>query len=240
MTYWTSLKEKLQSLNLFENEKKERDSINIQKISTYIFFVLLLLSILALLIYTSQNSISKIAKVERPDFALYQYLQFKYPNTLVCPCTNILNEYNKFIVSFTPKFNQICSSDFVKDESLNYVNYRPFNNKKYKKYNDFRYIGYSFFEMLKTLCNIASQIINDQLVEFYSTTLLSETVYSLSSVNATINAARDVFIATTENQLLLALHILSDIEEGSPAINQLNSNYIIDTFYVTYDNGTNY
>ncbi|CAF4007513.1 unnamed protein product, partial [Adineta steineri] len=107
--------------------------------------------------------------VEQPSLSDYKQLEEKYSNTLLCPCTSVSNEYNKFISSFTPTFNQVCLSDFVSDEWLNYVNYRLFLEPQYHFYWDFRHLAYGFFAMLRTLCVLAKQTIDDELISFYST-----------------------------------------------------------------------
>ena len=107
------LKNKIQVFNLFEDvENAEEEDLKNQHISTWIFLIVLCLSIFSLLVYASLANVTKTMVIQHPQIAAYKELQSKHPNTLVCPCRQILNEYSTFIVSFTPKFNQICSSDF--------------------------------------------------------------------------------------------------------------------------------
>ena len=87
--------------------------------------ILLFLSISSVIIYASLTNVTKTMVIQQPTITLYKQLQSKYPNTLVCPCQQVLNEYSTFILfHYIPKFNQICSSDFVSEQWLNYVNYR--------------------------------------------------------------------------------------------------------------------
>ena len=58
-------------------------------------------------------------------------------------------------------------------------------------YLDFRHSAYSFFQMLHTLCELVSQTINDQLIQFYSTTLLTENLISEETFLATIIASKE-------------------------------------------------
>ncbi|CAF1142146.1 unnamed protein product [Didymodactylos carnosus] len=226
LTVW---KQKVRSLNLFGNvdEASEEDRL----LATFIFLTLLLLAIVALLVYSSLTSITKTVIVERPTVTLYKELELKHPNTLTCPCRQILNAYSKFVLSFIPKFNQICSSDFVSDDWLNYVNYRPFLDIKYHYIFDFRHSAYSFFQMLRTLCKLVSQTIDDQLIEFYSTTLLTESAISEDTFLATANATKQQFIDITAASFVTSLNSVQTVVQGNAIANRLATNYYLLTFF---------
>ncbi|CAF3841579.1 unnamed protein product, partial [Adineta steineri] len=164
--------------------------------------------------------------VEQPSLSDYKQLEEKYSNTLLCPCTSVSNEYNKFISSFTPTFNQVCLSDFVSDEWLNYVNYRLFLEPQYHFYWDFRHLAYGFFAMLRTLCVLAKQTIDDELISFYSTILLTENTISEDIFLANINAIRDQFKNASAHDFIITLDsiilmgLVSDV-----VINRLETNW---------------
>jgi hypothetical protein len=145
---YTRLKNKIQTINLCKDiDKTEEEDLKNQKISTWIFLVLLFLSIFTLLVYASVTSVTKTMVIQQPQISIYKDLQSKYSNTLVCPCQQILNQYSTFIILFKAKFNQICSSDFVSEQWLNYVNYRLLPQIDYHYVFDFRHSAYSFFQM---------------------------------------------------------------------------------------------
>ncbi|CAF1409700.1 unnamed protein product [Adineta steineri] len=204
--WFLQFKNKIKRINLFQDiDETNAEDIKNQKISTVIFLILFTISIVALFLYSSLTPITKTVVVEQPSLSDYQKLEEKYSNTLLCPCTSVSNQYNKFISSFTPTFNQICSSDFVSDEWLNYVNYRLFLEPQYHFYWDFRHSAYGFFAMLRTLCVLAKQTIDDELISFYSSILLTEDTISEDIFLANINATRDQFIATSANDFIIIL-----------------------------------
>ncbi|CAF0796413.1 unnamed protein product [Adineta steineri] len=224
--WFLRLKTKIKSINLFEDiEKIGEEDIKNQQISTIIFLVIFPLSIIALFLYSSLTPIQKTVIINQPSLSLYKQLEEKYPNTLVCPCTSISNEYSTFISSLTPIYNQICSSDFVSDKWLNYVNYRSFTEAKYQYNMDFRHTGYSFFAMLRTLCALASKKINDQLIVFYLTELLTENAISEDTFLANIQAARDQFIAASASEFVITLDSFLSVAQVINAINRLETNF---------------
>ena len=226
MSIVTILKREVKELNLFEDaEKTNVEDIKNQRVATVVFIILLILSILALLLFTSLTNITKTVVVQQPTVLIYQELQSKYPNTLVCPCSSILNEYRNFIISLRPQFNQICSSDFVSKEWLNYVNYRSFTDMKYHYIYDFRHSAYSFFQMLHTLCTLASQAIDDQLVEFYATSLLTVNAISQETFLLSAEAAQAQVINATKSTFLTSLNSLRITIQGNAIVNRLETNY---------------
>jgi hypothetical protein len=226
VTIYAHLKNKIQTVTLFEDvEKTEEEDLKNQRISTLIFLVLLVLSIFSLLTSASLTSVTKTVVVQQPTITLYKELQSKYPNTLVCSCQQVLNEYSTFIVSFMPKFNQICSSDFVSEQWLSYVNYRLLPQLEYHYVFDFRHSAYSFFQMLQTLCTLVSQNINDQLIQFYSTSLLTENLISEETFLATILASKNQFLNTTASSFQTSLTSLRTIVQGNAILNRLGTNY---------------
>ncbi|CAF0812814.1 unnamed protein product [Adineta steineri] len=219
-------KTKIKRINLFQDiNKTNEEDIKNQKISTIIFLILFTISIVALFLYSSLTPITITVVVEQPSLSDYTQLQEKYSNTLLCACTSVSNEYDKFISSFTPTFNQVCLSDFVSDKWLNYVNYRLFLETQYHFTWDFRHSAYGFFAMLRTLCELAKQTIDDELISFYSTILLTENTISEDIFLANINAIRDQFIATSANDFInkldsvLLMGLVNDI-----LINRLETN----------------
>ena len=224
--YWTRFKNQIQTVNLFVDiERITTKDIKNQKIATFIFLVILILSVVALLLYSSLTFITNAAVVHQPSLSTYKELESNYPNTLVCPCASVSNEYKKFILSSKPIFNQICSSDFVRDEWLNYVNYRPFKEAKYHFVFDFRHSAYSFFYMLRTLCTLTSQTIADHSNLFLSSHLLTENVITEDTFLANIQAAHDQFISTATNSFQTALNSFRLLVQGNGIINRLQTNY---------------
>jgi hypothetical protein len=106
---------------------------------------------------------------------------------------------------------------------------------------DFRHSAYSFFQMLRTLCTLVSQTINDQLIQFYSTTLLTETLLSQETFLATTFAAKDQFLNTTASSFQTSLNSFRTIIHADNILNRLGTNYLLFTEVVrgvTIDSST--
>ena len=226
MRWLLYMKQKLQKLNLFEDvEATNITDIENQRISTYIYLILLTLSVVGLILYTSITPLTKTGSAQNPTLKVFKELEIDQLNTLVCPCTNILIEFRTFILSFYPIFDQICASNFTSDSWLKHINYRSLNHMKHQFSYDFRHSGYAFFQMLKYLCKFVSQSIDEQLIEFYSDTLLSDNVISEDVFDAMNLANKNQFMNITRNTLLTSLNTIRTVVHGNEIVNRLNTNY---------------
>ena len=116
----SKIKDFVITLNLYKDpEKQSVDDIRQQRISTRLFIVLMIIALSVLVLYTSLVIVTKTVTIKQPTVNVYTELQTKYSQTIVCPCTQISINYEKFI-SFHPTFHQICSSDFVTEQWINY------------------------------------------------------------------------------------------------------------------------
>ena len=159
-------------------------------------------------------------------------MQSKYPDTLVCPCEQILNEsYSTFIISFIAKFNPLCSRDFVSEQWLNYVNYRLLPQLEYHYIGDFHHPVHSFFQMLRTLCTLVSQTMNDRLIEFYSTTVLTNNPLSAETFLAIILPSKDHFLKMTASSIQTSLNSLRTIVQRNGIVNRLETNFLLQILY---------
>ena len=224
--WWPRLKSKIQCFNIFDDRNKtEEEDLKNQRLSTRLFVILLSISTITVLLYTGLTSVSRIVVIEQPSLNTYNTLQQRYPDTLVCPCQQSLISYQAFVVSFKPTFNQICSSDFVTVDWLNYLNYRSILDIKYHFYLDFRHSAYSFFNMLTVLCQLVSSTIDDQLIEFYSTSLFTEKLISNATLNAFSNAAKNDFLSLTAKSFAILINSFRAITQGNNILNRLETNW---------------
>ena len=225
----TLVKNKIRNFNLFESRVASEEDLKNQRLSTRIFAVLLLVSTGTLLLYSSMTSVTRTVVVQQPSLIVYNELQQKYPDTLICPCQQPLVPYEKFIVSFKPTFNQICRSDFITTEWLNYVNYRSLPDRKYHLFYDFRHSAYSFFKMLHIICQLISSTIDSQMIHFYSANLFTKDAMSATALRAVANASGKQFSSTTASLFRTLLNSFKTVTQGNNIVNRLGTNWILAT-----------
>ncbi|CAF1332855.1 unnamed protein product, partial [Didymodactylos carnosus] len=79
--------------------------------------------------------------------------------------------------------------------------------------------------MLKILCALVSQTIDDQLIQLQTTTLFSESVQPDNIILANAEAIREQFVNTTSNSFSAALNTIRTVLQGNQIVNRLKTNY---------------
>ncbi|CAF4181971.1 unnamed protein product, partial [Adineta steineri] len=145
------IKNLVQKLNLFPSippSTNESDLRN-QRISTRLFIIVLVFSIIILVTYNSLIYVTMIGNINSPDLTQYLDLYSQYPQTLTCPCTDITIKYEEFLeIDYT--LHQLCSSSFVTNDWLDYLD--EAETDAVSATFDIRLSGIYIFQVLKTFC----------------------------------------------------------------------------------------
>ena len=183
------------------NEHQLRNEI----ISTRLFMVLFIISLVILLLYNSIITITKAVTVISPSFTDYAQLNSTYSQTLTCPCTKISIDYKKILyVNYT--FHQVCTSIFVDEKRINYV----FNNIRSDTfdYHDFRVASVYAFQVLSGFCELVNETISNSLNQFYSSQYVSASVTPFDLFQSQTKALIEHFRSSTINTLLSSLLLI--------------------------------
>ena len=175
-----SLKHRLQSLyktahktfdtlNLFDSKSSNITIVHREKLTTRLFLFLFLVLIIILLIYTSFRVQVKSETIEAPTQSVYENLRKKYADTLECLCEKISIPYGKF-VNITPSFHQVCSSDFVKQ---NWIDFTFEIDRTSIWPIDIRQTLSSLWRLIATLCQTSINTTNNALDQFTDSPLTS-------------------------------------------------------------------
>ena len=176
----------LSTLNVFDKSILLSDIK--QKIwATRFYLLLLLLGTIILTIYSSVASHLQITTIKNPSRNQFEEMYKKYSLTLSCPCTQLSTPYSK-IMSIQPRFHQICSSDFIRDDKwFLYFDLIPFNKSLsvYPIYSfDFRLnAGSSLFRIMKVLCRYANETVSNTLIVFNNTQFVSSNPLTTENFN---------------------------------------------------------
>ncbi|CAF3962316.1 unnamed protein product [Adineta steineri] len=148
---WQKIRNFLQKLNLFPSippSTNESDLRN-QRISTRLFIIALVFSTTILIGYNFLIDVTKVNNINSPNLTQYLDLYSQYPQTLTCPCTDITIKYEEFLqIEYT--LHQLCSSTFVTDDWLEYLEEADTDDVSYIA--DIRFSGIYLFQILKTFC----------------------------------------------------------------------------------------
>ena len=169
-------RDNLLTLNIYERSAMLSDLQ--QKLwATRICFILLLIGVVILTIYSSVTSHSKSVTIHNPSRIHFEDLHARYPMTLSCPCSQPSTPYST-IINIQPRFHQICTSDFIREDKwLQYFTMIRYPNasQSHSFFNlDFRLnAGPSLFRIMGILCQFANETITNALIIFNNTPFVS-------------------------------------------------------------------
>ena len=217
---YRGVKTSIETLNFFKSYPPSTDPLDLadERISTRVFIVLLILLIIVLSAYTSLVAIQKVETVKTPSLSKYQSLYDKYGAlSVTCFCTTVAIPYKTFI-TVEPIFHQLCSSQFV---SSNWIDYLIYVSQSAPSKNDFRQIGPRMFQLLADICRLTNdEVISNSLTAFYSKKYITGLVQAKNIFNVTVNEIINVFKSSAGLEFLSALDVIRLTTSG----NQLMSN----------------
>ncbi|CAF3911623.1 unnamed protein product [Adineta steineri] len=125
--------------------------------------------------------------------------------------------------------HQICHSDFVTQEWIDYLDYSSENYIVYK--NDFRSSGASVFQALSTFCVLVDETISNSLIQFNSNQYVSASVIPENVFQLQTDAFISQFKSSTTNQFLLSLAMIRNITQSNTLFSGRLTNYIFIYYY---------
>ncbi|CAF4057188.1 unnamed protein product [Rotaria sp. Silwood2] len=219
-TVYSLIKTKLIHLNLFENHETQNDQValNTSILSTRIFILILGVSIMILIGYTSSIVQTQTHIINNPSRAIYEDLYTKYSIMLQCECSEIAIPYGSFL-SLSPEYHPVCSSAFITDTWLQ-VTRRDDNLGFAYDPEDFFYAGFGFFNTLASLCSLAQTILNNSLHVFNRNRLVSGQVLFKDELIPRSLVILDTFKTNTINKLKRDLSLIQSHTRGMLSISQ--------------------
>ena len=183
----------IKNLNLFKRiDKCTENDLKEQRIITDVYLISLIITIFILVLFNSLNTEIISINVSNPSLNTYNNLESFYPYTLKCPCSRILIPYKKF-VSFSPRFHQICSSDYIGDRWLLLLkkSFTPFTD------DDWRNRGYYQFNLLSKFCQLSNETVENAIKEFLFESFILSNLLSKIEFNIQIEKILIQFFQST-------------------------------------------
>ena len=232
------LKIKLLTINMFETELSWRNLRRQQQeiVATRMYLLFISFSIAILIFYTSLTTQLQVVTIARPSIVTLGQLRInnKYSGTLECPCQNIVIPYESFL-SITPRYHQICSSDFVVASSdwLNLL-YSSVAGMEYH-YDDFRLFAVPQFRLLLALCTLANETVIKSIELLSSDVIITEKVQYQEVITSKVNTILDQVRLSVPRTFTRALDLIRGIAQGNGIVSSILSNWRFVTINTTFD-----
>ncbi|CAF1296618.1 unnamed protein product [Adineta ricciae] len=221
---WRKLWLTIKNYNLFPSIPPTQDQHQLrnQRLSTRLFIVLLILSLIVLILYTSLITITQTLKFTSPSITQYRQLYSTYSQTLSCDCKQISINYHTFLhLNYT--LHQVCDSIFVTQDWFDYLTLARPQTILYA--DDFLVSGTYLFQGMRAFCDLSRQTIENRLTEFYATQYVSADVVPDELFQLQAESLISQFISSTINNFLLSLSSIRQTTQSNILFSARQTNY---------------
>ncbi|UJR22378.1 hypothetical protein I4U23_025440 [Adineta vaga] len=219
------------TLNTFEQKHKKainQTELYLQRQSTRVYFLLLLLAVFILVVYTLLTYQQSNTTIKISSFEKFQQLQNLYHSTTVeCPCTNISFPSTTFC-QLEPIFHQICSSDFVSQDWLNIL-FLSYKTQNIFNMSSYTFIGtaFTYFQTLKIMCDLTKEAVLDGRDLFLAKQVVSAHMPNYDIFNRQTVAALTAFKSSLSSNFVHTLHMLLGMAQGNGLVSAYSTNWDI-------------
>ncbi|CAF4055871.1 unnamed protein product [Adineta steineri] len=170
------IRQLISTSNMFETSFT---TVNLGIQTTRLYIFLTFMGAVILFSYSLLSVTTISVTIQQPSLDTFEKLYSQYSSTLVCPCTGLSVSYSE-IMTVTPHFHQLCSSDFIRDDRwLLYFQTTSVNTTNVSTAvtlftADFRAnSGSSLFTLMQTLCETAKTTFVNAAAVFGATKLVN-------------------------------------------------------------------
>ncbi|CAF3912120.1 unnamed protein product [Adineta steineri] len=237
----TKIRDWLKKVNVFDNTNRAV-SIEQQCLATRVYILLLIISLIILVIYTSLTYYLSTFTITNPSFEQYQQLQQRYGSDAVsCPCSRSSITYSAFI-KLECDFHPVCTSHFISDSYLQEL-FELYNDldTAYASSNAYTLQGtiFTHFQTLLALCNLAKDFVADVQQQYLVSYVVSTYISDFDLFQTETNASLANFRTTLPNSFVNSLQLIRGLMQGNGLVSAYSTNWYPFT-YAIHSTGTIY
>lgn len=216
------LRDRFRLLNVFDSRSTDQKIVYGEIVSTRVFLVLLLISIVILTMYTSLSLQFSTYILELPTHGTYEKLLEKHSDSVHCPCRRISVSYGQFI-RLQPTFHQVCSSGLISQE---WIDFTFAANLTVIWPMDVRTSLSAMWQLLSALCQSSIRILIDNLDGFKNSPLISSILLSEKLLKTKVQTALKTLEETAADSFMRPLIVASRLTEVNGLMSGLAMNYV--------------
>ncbi|CAF1490320.1 unnamed protein product [Adineta ricciae] len=200
----------LWNVNIFDSYSSDEYRRQSERISTKIYFLLLIICLIIFTTYTAIEYQEKTISIPYPEQTKFEQMKNTSLKNLQCPCDRIATKYSEFI-SFNPIFHQVCSGISITDGDYNDI----LGLYIYDIRTNFQVVANSFFEILSALCNSSRETVANNIGQLTETEYVTSEVMEENKFNQEVISFLGLFIDQTEKSFQEQLNLLRKVIAGN-------------------------
>ncbi|CAF1492580.1 unnamed protein product, partial [Adineta steineri] len=208
--------------NIFDSQSVDPFIIRRGILSTRLYSILVIISLITLITYTSLSNRIENKTVILPSQSIYEDLQKKYTGSLQCSCTQVSIPCGNFVQT-SPLFHQVCSSNFISQQWINFI----FQTNSISIWSiDVRTSLSAMWQLIRAFCQSSINIITDELNQFNSSPLVNTMLLTEDLLEAKVQAALYLSRQTALSTLTQPVTIVHKITQANQLVTGLLTNYV--------------
>ncbi|CAF4168289.1 unnamed protein product [Adineta steineri] len=200
---------------------------NQQQMITRLQIFFLTISLYCIFLYSTYTTQLITVEINKPTYSTYESLSLNYSQSLQCFCSDISIPYKSFL-TIKPRFHDLCSSQFVSQDWINYL-YGQGNLVYRYSFTDFRASAVGQFQLLTSLCEISQETINTSLVQLLTSDYNDRQLLSEQRLDQLIQTQINQFQLVTPNSLLNNFNLIRETLGANMIISVWSVNWLIAT-----------
>ena len=211
-------------INLYKKLFSDEQTLPKEYLATRIYVCSLIITIVivtttAAFIDRNVNKIEYLPRSER-----FQQLVFKYPSNLLCPCSKVGINYDKFVTTDVI-FHQVCSSHFIDQSWVDTI--FAAQNITLTSSDDFRTRLIFFWQLIAGFCAISKGAWAEVIASFGATRILSQVAVSEDLLRTQVHEDLQNQITFSQSTLALNLHSIRQMIHGNQMVSGLATNFYL-------------
>ncbi|CAF1411290.1 unnamed protein product [Adineta ricciae] len=222
---YKSIREKWIPWNLFDSRTTDPLIIRREILSTRLYIILVLVSLIILTTYASLSQQNETKTVLFPSESVYKNLLKTYTNNLQCTCTKVLIPYEKFVKT-NPSFHQVCSSDFISQKWIDFI-FKADSTLIWPI--DVRTSLSSMWQLIRTFCQNAKTTVLNAFKQFNNSRLITSILLNEELLETKVSTTLNFLYRTISSNLIQSRKIIERITQANELMTGLLTNYIVVT-----------
>ncbi|CAF1427266.1 unnamed protein product [Adineta steineri] len=165
-------------------------------------------------------------EINKPSLKIYEDLYKEYNDTLKCPCSQLSMKYESFL-TLTPRFHEVCSSEFITDRWLSYLYKKKHNDNRYSAY-DFYSSAVGQFKLLSSFCNLSKETVSESIFQLETTDFINNQLLSSYILNSRIEMFINEFQQTISQSFVNSISLIRETINSNMLMTLYLSNWKFD------------
>ncbi|CAF1302121.1 unnamed protein product [Adineta ricciae] len=198
----------------------------------------LLLAITLCCLFVNSAFKSRLITVQilKPSLTTYEDLLQSYADTVQCSCSQISIQYESF-VTIVPHFHQICSSDFVSNEWINYIQNRLNSTEPYD-IDDWYYSADAQFQLLASICQLTQETVSSAIERLTANYLINIELLSRALLTKRIRMSIDQLQIISPNTFRRTFFLIREFVGTNMLLSGPSTNWVINIPHEIVEGGT--